>query len=149
MHGGPRLTRPPNLSLRAVDRPCNIAWGVAFPYVMIDFGSDSPDSQLARRCIFHFVWGVDFHHPDISWQSGTCQLHATHLSAIYDYETGDGEGSPAIVFQTAMMSYDVDVFAAPASTTSKLGDSFRVCVHAATCAACKFQHAVTVRSQRE
>ena len=72
----------------------------------------------------YFVWGVDYHQPEISWQSATCQLHASHLSIMYDSEMGS-ETTEGKKFQEVMVSHDVDVFAANSQ-------SFRVCVHAAS-----------------
>ena len=79
---------------------------------------------LVWGTVGYFVWGVDYHQPEISWQSATCQLHASHLSIMYDSEMASDthEGKK---FQEVMVSHDVDVFAANSQ-------SFRVCVHAAS-----------------
>ena len=92
---------------------------------------------------------MDYLDPiEISWERATCQLHASHLSVMYDSSSDDGYTSQR--FQRVMISYDVDVFtAAPASTLSRFGDSFRVCVHAAACAARCVYNAATGTVRRE
>ena len=67
---------------------------------------------------------------------------------MYDDEMGD-ETTGTKRFQNVMISYDVDVFTAPASTLSRFGDSFRVCVHAAACAARCVYTAATGTVRRE